>query len=738
MNQDNAGKDRLQGWNDGSDGAGGAFRSSLVSWGPEGETILAVGKITWGAFGVTNDVFELYLPDKDLNLGSVVSTLSGNFDQLGAANAANAFDTIGFAGKRGATGENNTPEIDEIRFAANGADVLPPDFADPVLVTTDNASGDPNQRVATFDEEMYAGTGDIRIVNDTDTVTTTITLPDPQVVLAGNTLTITPTVPLLGGKSYHIEIDAGALTDRNLNGFAGISNPATWAFNTDGTPPTVASFGDNTSPKPILVNSTGRLVYTVTFDEPIDAGTVEIADFAATAGSVPITVDSVTATGPAVFEVAVSTLGTTGTLALEIVASAVISDVNGNDLDTTTAIPSDNTINVNNPTPNAGGILTDFQGIISSQANALNSGGNGRYFHVSVNPDNAGTGWYSANDVTGAAAPAGFRKYTGPVVAHKFLGGTANSLSGIAASGGDAGRITYTTTDPEFDGFDQQQMRIWTTNDPGADIASGAGVSSTGWSNPNYSYRGINQIDGFVDISGLASGSVHIYYGSYNNKPTVKVTLHDSDNVGADIVIADVHLNGDTANTGENYVAEVDFVTDGIYDVLEYEFSSANGNGHGAVLTGPDVVVDPFLDWSVLDGATGVTFEGDANGDGVQDGLAFLLGAANPNVDANAAGLLPTVTETAGGLVLNFNCLPVASRGSAKLYVQHSNGLAAWTPSPTGVEVPDATSVGPTSNVTFAVGAGPAGPPARNSVTATIDSGAAAGGKLFGRLQATE
>jgi hypothetical protein len=156
-----------------------------------------------------------------------------------------------------------------------------------------------------------------------------------------------------------------------------------------------------------------------------------------------------------------------------------------------------------------------------------------------------------------------------------------------------------------------------------------------------------------------------------------------------------------------------------------------------AEFLGALVVTDPFAAWSVLDGATGVTFEGDANGDGVQDGLAFLLGAANPNVDANAAGLLPTVTETAGGLVLNFNCLPTAARGTAKLYVQHSNTLAAWTPTPTGVEVPDING-GPASNVTFVVGAGPAGPPALNSVTATIDSGAAAAGKLFGRLQATE
>ena len=30
-----------------------------------------------------------------------------------------------------------------------------------------------------------------------------------------------------------------------------------------------------------------------------------------------------------------------------------------------------------------------------------------------------------------------------------------------------------------------------------------------------------------------------------------------------------------------------------------------------------------------------MTFDGDTNGDGVQDGIAFLLGVANPDDDAN-------------------------------------------------------------------------------------------------------
>lgn len=126
----------------------------------------------------------------------------------------------------------------------------------------------------------------------------------------------------------------------------------------------------------------------------------------------------------------------------------------------------------------------------------------------------------------------------------------------------------------------------------------------------------------------------------------------------------------------------------------------------------------------------GETFDGDANGDGIQDGMAFLLGAATPGTDATS--LLPTVSGTGGDLVLTFDCLPVADRGGAILQVLHSSDLGA-TDAWTGAVVPDVGG-GPTNGVSFAVT--PGNP--TNRVTATIDSGQASSGKLFGRLQGTE
>jgi autotransporter-associated beta strand protein len=135
------------------------------------------------------------------------------------------------------------------------------------------------------------------------------------------------------------------------------------------------------------------------------------------------------------------------------------------------------------------------------------------------------------------------------------------------------------------------------------------------------------------------------------------------------------------------------------------------------------VAGSPYETWA----GVGVAFDGDKNGDGVSNGLAFLLGAADP--DVNALGLLPTVTETGGGLVMSFSMLDAASRGSATLSIEHSSDLGltdAWTT----VAVPDASG-GPTGGVTFSVTPGsPLG------VTATISADEADAGKLFGRLKA--
>lgn len=131
---------------------------------------------------------------------------------------------------------------------------------------------------------------------------------------------------------------------------------------------------------------------------------------------------------------------------------------------------------------------------------------------------------------------------------------------------------------------------------------------------------------------------------------------------------------------------------------------------------------DPFLSWAAND--PGVLFGGDQNNDGVENGLAWLLGAADPNV--SALSKLPVITQTGGNLKMTFDMLPASARGTSQLFIESSTNLGTWS---AGVLVPDAD--GGTAPVTFVVtGTNPL------DVEATISSSEAVAGKLFGRLKA--
>lgn len=140
------------------------------------------------------------------------------------------------------------------------------------------------------------------------------------------------------------------------------------------------------------------------------------------------------------------------------------------------------------------------------------------------------------------------------------------------------------------------------------------------------------------------------------------------------------------------------------------------------------VVNDPYATWA----GVGVPFDGDANSDGVKNGLAWLLGAANPTV--NALDLLPDATQSGGNLTMEFDCKAGADRGTALLSLQHSSDLGLndmWAT----VAVPGIIGNSTVDNVTFVVtDPDPVGGPLH--VVATIQNSQAAAGRIFGRLRA--
>jgi autotransporter-associated beta strand protein len=155
--------------------------------------------------------------------------------------------------------------------------------------------------------------------------------------------------------------------------------------------------------------------------------------------------------------------------------------------------------------------------------------------------------------------------------------------------------------------------------------------------------------------------------------------------------------------------------------IPDYQLTVHGGNQLRLVRTS----ADPYAVWS-----GGADFDGDANGDGVVNGLAFLLGA--PDVGSDARRLLPAVARVDGKLVLTFRMRNAANRGAATLGLQHSSDLGRADPWVT-VPVPDVGGDS-VSGVSFSVVEGDP----LHTITAIISSTESAHGRLFGRLQPIE
>ena len=160
----------------------------------------------------------------------------------------------------------------------------------------------------------------------------------------------------------------------------------------------------------------------------------------------------------------------------------------------------------------------------------------------------------------------------------------------------------------------------------------------------------------------------------------------------------------------------------------EVTLTATKTGGSEIGISNPFTVLDHFKVW--VAGASQTGFIQDPNSDGIANGLAWLLGAADPLT--NIRSLLPEATAASGKLRLHFKCLKAERRGTAMLYVQRSTDLGQADPWSSPVAVPEAEGVTIINGIEFTVTDASGD---YNDVVAVIPS---SGGKVFGRLRATE
>ena len=495
---------------------------------------------------------------------------------------------------------------------------IPFDDSAPVLTSTspaDDATNVPNTNslVATFDEDVYVGSGNITIkLSANDSVLETFDVTSSAgVSVSGNTVTITPSAELPGPREYYVQVDATAFVNLSGLAYAGISDTTSWSF---------------TAADPSLPWTPAAIGAYMWLD----------AD-------------------------------DTDTLTIEGSGVSVWADKSGNDRNATQTTDSRR--------PGTGARTIGGK-------NAVEFTYNSTYFQI------------DSFDLMGQEAW---------VVLHQdasdftVLGGGGNAQTTLLSSG---------------------KMRLWKGSRPyNGDAQSSAVALQTdhtlGWlahtDNKKYSVNGTLEV-----TSEVPTGA-----------PQTVSQIGKSQYAGADGLMGELIVTNGMLSTAdrqrmEGYLAHKWGTTGSLPEDHPYKSASPTFGNEDPV--GP---VDPpetgFAAWA----SGSETFAGDANGDGVADGLAFLLGAADPSADAS--GLLPSMANTAEGLQLSFTMLDSASRGNAALSIKHSGDLSSWT----SLAIPDSDAV--TDGVTFTItGTGTL------SVTATIAHSHAVAGKLFGQLSADD
>ena len=186
-------------------------------------------------------------------------------------------------------------------------------------------------------------------------------------------------------------------------------------------------------------------------------------------------------------------------------------------------------------------------------------------------------------------------------------------------------------------------------------------------------------------ITGTAQGTIHmgikpISLITDGTNPSLTVT-------GAALTLGNnpftVVVPGPALGNGVYPLVSADSITGTVNPAASY--TGGNGLAGGATgvvsISGNTVILtvtggDPFASWA----GSGVAFDADANNDGVDNGMAWVLGAANK--DANAIALLPTLDNTTDPDFFIFTYRrddDANTDPKTTIKVEYGSTLAGWT-----------------------------------------------------------
>jgi len=192
---------------------------------------------------------------------------------------------------------------------------------------------------------------------------------------------------------------------------------------------------------------------------------------------------------------------------------------------------------------------------------------NNANFNLSVFPgsagyDDSGNGPATLTNVFG----------DGTVLDYNFVGNAGSGSALTTYASGGAGRTPTPVaagTPPLTNGNGEDWVNVWTVTDP-MGFTTVKDHNPTGVAGAANTFARVAELNGTVDVSGLATGQVYFPHGTFLNQWSLTLTMTGPGQTP--LVAADAQTaNGPAINFG--WITEFNFDTmDGLYDTISYVY----------------------------------------------------------------------------------------------------------------------------------------------------------------------